>query len=325
MPENEGPALAIAEQVMKTTRTLRWILSAAGILLAAVDIFIAVALGLRFEANGRDVTLLVWVYLAASFGVLGFLIGYLVEVRRREQRGAAVIREQAERLAQNEKLASLGQLAAAIAHEVRNPLAIIRSSVQNVAETLPDSAGETRRACSFVTEEIDRLTRVTSTLLHFVRPLRVESRDVAVAALFEQVALLAAQMLAPKELRLHREAAPGLPALRADADLTCQVLLGLIANAAEATPRAGEIRLSAAHSDGRIELAVSDAGSGVAQDLRAKIFEPFFTTREGGTGLGLAVARQIVQAQGGTIRVGDAEGGGARFVVTLPSAAAVSS
>jgi two-component system NtrC family sensor kinase len=99
------------------------------------------------------------------------------------------------------------------------------------------------------------------------------------------------------------------------------VLLGLLANAAAAAPSGGEVGLAAAASDGAVELAVADSGPGVPPELRARIFEPFFTTRPRGTGLGLAVARQIVEAHGGRIEVGERAGGGARFTVRLPAAA----
>src|SRR5438876_1223134 len=109
--------------------------------------------------------------------------------------------------------------------------------------------------------------------------------------------------------------------LGADGDLICQVLLGLLANAAEAAPSGGEVALAAAAADGGVEIAVADSGPGVPPELRARIFEPFFTTRPRGTGLGLAVARQIVEAHGGRIEVGERTGGGARFTLRLPAAA----
>ena len=126
---------------------------------------------------------------------------------------------------------------------------------------------------------------------------------------------------APGALRVRRDEPAALPAVRVDGDLICQVLLGLLANAAEAAPSGGEVALGAAAADGTVEIAVADSGPGVPPELRARIFEPFFTTRPRGTGLGLAVARQIVEAHGGRIEVGERTGGGARFTLHLPVAA----
>src|SRR5207245_782705 len=223
---------------MKLVRA-RWWGAAAGVVLAVVDTLTISALGVRFEMNGHHVSPLVGVWFGSSFALRGFLAGYVVEDRRRDRRQAEVIRAQSEaiaatraRLAQTEKLAALGQLAAAVAHEVRSPLAVIRSAAQGLAESVPRDDEEGRRAYAFITAEIDRLGNVVNSLLAFARPLRVEARE-----------------------------------------------------------------------------------------LRARILEPFFTTRPRGTGLGLAVARQIVEAHGGRIEVGERTGGGARFTLRLPAAA----
>jgi two-component system NtrC family sensor kinase len=95
--------------------------------------------------------------------------------------------------------------------------------------------------------------------------------------------------------------------------------VGILANAAQAAPAGGEVTVTARAADGAVALAVADDGPGVQAEIRGRIFEPFFTTRARGTGLGLAVARQIVEAHGGRIEVGDREGGGARFTLTLPT------
>src|SRR5439155_102745 len=227
----------------------RWWGAAAGIVLALLDTLTISALGVRFELSGHDVSPLVAAWFGSSFVLLGFLVGYVVEGRRRDRGQAEVIRAQTEaiaatraRLAQTEKLAALGQLAAAVAHEVRSPLAVIRSAAQGLAESVPRDDEEARRAYSFITAEIDRLGNVVNSLLAFARPLRVDARPVSVHELFDRALLLAHEELQGKALRVRRDEPPLLPEVRADGDLICQVLLGLLANAAEAAPRRPRVR-----------------------------------------------------------------------------------
>jgi len=312
---------------MRTFRAARWWGAVGGIALAVVDTLTMVRLGVTFQMNGRDVTALVAVSFGSSLALLGFLLGYALEARRRDRRAAALVQAQLEalnaaraRLVQSEKLAALGQLATAIAHEVRNPLAVIRSAAQGLGETVSSDDAEAARACAFITAEIDRLGSVVSSLLEFARPLHLEPRAVSVRDLFDRAALLAEGELAARGARLGRDELPDLPAVRADPDLLSQVLLGLLANAAEAVPPGGDVTLAARARDGAVELVVEDSGPGIPPELRDRVFEPFFTTRPRGIGLGLAVARQVVEAHGGRIEAGERPGGGARLTVRLPPA-----
>ena len=308
----------------------RWIGAAVGVAIALFDTFTMRALGIAFAMNGRDVSLLVAATFGSSLAVLGWLFGRGLELRRRDQQQSAVIRAQTEeiaaaraRLAQSEKLAALGQLSASIAHEVRNPLAVIRSAAQSLAENVAAGDDDGQRACRFITAEIDRLTSVVGSLLAFARPLRLDPRPVKVGDLFDGALLLAGPDLARQHVRIERSASAAALSVRADVDLVRQVLVGLLANAIEAVGPDGEVRLDARSLTGdQIEIEVADSGPGVPRELQARIFEPFFTTRARGTGLGLPIARQIVEAHGGQLDVGDRRGGGARFTVRLPAASA---
>jgi two-component system, NtrC family, sensor histidine kinase HydH len=304
------------------SRRLRWWGVAAGLILGAVDTLSLVWLGASFEMGGRDVTWLVMVWFGLSFALLGFVLGDGVDARRRERASAAALDAARARAAQSEKLAALGQLAAAIAHEVRNPLAVVRSAAQGIGETLPPGDAEGHRAASFIVQEVDRLGSVVTSLLAFARPLQLETRPTAIREVVARAVTLAGATLASKRVQLEREEATELPTVMADGDLVCQVLVGLLANAADATPAGGRVVVRARATNGTVELAVADNGHGVAPELRRRVFEPFFTTRPNGTGLGLAVARQIVEAHGGRIDVADAPGGGACFTVRLPAEAA---
>jgi signal transduction histidine kinase len=323
----EQPPIA-ADDARPWWRRERWWCLAIGIAVGLGDLALTLLLGIRFEMNGLDVTLAALALYGSTFAATGFLFGLALEARRRDRRAAAIIAAQMEdvaatraRLAQSEKLAALGQLAAAIAHEVRNALGVIRSAAQGLNEGLPAADADAQRACSFITAEIDRLGSVVSSLLSFARPPRLTPRDVAVEALFDQALLLARPELDAKDIRVVRAPEVPLPRVQADSDLIVQVLLGLLSNAAEAVPHGGEVRLEArADGGGVVEIGVADSGPGIPEPLRGRVFEPFFTTRDKGTGLGLAVARQIVEAHAGRIEVGERPGGGALFRISLPAA-----
>jgi signal transduction histidine kinase len=316
-----------AEKISRGWSRYKWFGAAIGVFVAAVDTATIKMLGTSFSLHGRDVTLLVGGWFGSSFAILGFLLGDAIAGRRRHRRAAEVIRDQMEainrsreRLVQSEKLAALGQLAAAIAHEVRNPLAVIRSAAQNVAERLDHGQIEERRACTFVTEETDRLSHLVTALLAFARPVEIQPHAISIAECIERAAMLNGDRLASKRITLRRSTAQALPQVRADSELISQVIAGLVENAIEAVPPGGEIVLDTVALTDCVQVAVADSGPGVPPELRERVFEPFFTTRAKGVGLGLAIARQIVEAHGGRIELGSSDSGGARFVVSVPTA-----
>ncbi|HVN84122.1 MAG TPA: ATP-binding protein [Candidatus Binatia bacterium] len=315
------------QAILDRNRHWRWWGAAAGLATGLFDAAFLARLGVGFAINGRDATLVVGGYFGLTFALLGYLVGLLAASRRRDRRAAATIQSQTEelnaarvRLAHSEKLAALGQLAAAIAHEVRNPLAVIRSAAQGLGESAIAADEESRRACAFITTEVDRLNNVITSLLAFARPPQLHPRAVGVAELLDRALLLAHEDLAAKQIHVARADRLDVPAVHADPDLLSQVLLGLLANASAAVPIGGEVALRAQAVDGAVAIEVADSGPGVPPDLREQIFQPFFTTRRSGTGLGLAIARQIIDAHGGRIEVGERAGGGARFTISLPIA-----
>jgi two-component system sensor histidine kinase HydH len=305
--------------------SLQWWGALIGLLSAMADTAMLRMLGVTFAINGHDVTLLNAALFGVSFAILGFLLGGSIDGRRREARASKMIRAQMEtiraareKLIQNEKLAALGQLAAAIAHEVRNPLAVIRSAAQGLRDTVPDGSADARRSCSFITDETDRLGNLINSLLAFARPVHISPMKVPIAELFERAMNLTAERKLEKHVHIQSRATGNLEAVDVDPKLMSQVFVGLLANAIEAADTDSEVILEAKSIGAQIELAVSDSGPGVAPELRERVFEPFFTTRAEGVGLGLAIARQIVEAHGGRIEVGESSCGGARFAVILP-------
>ena len=309
--------------------SLQWWAALIGALVAIGDTAMLRMLGTTFSFNGHDVSWLIAGWFGLSLAILGFLLGGTIDARRRESRATEVIRDQMEtireareRLIQNEKLAALGQLAAAIAHEVRNPLAVIRSAAQSLRDAMPSASTDARRSCSFITAEADRLGNLISSLLAFARPVHISPVKLPIAELFERAMTLASEQKLDKHVRLHSNADANLDAVNVDPELMGQVFVGLVENAIAAADDRGEVFLEAKSLGTQVELAVSDSGPGIAPELRERIFEPFFTTRAEGVGLGLAIVRQIVEAHGGRIEVGASASGGARFAVILPAALA---
>ncbi len=298
-----------------------------GAAVGPIDTVILDLLGVSFEINGSDASWLIALYFGFSFAVLGYLIGSLMDARDREREQMRLLGEQRDlinqtraRLAQSEKLAALGQMATMIAHEVRNPLGVMRSSAQEIRDSALDDVN-TRRASSFIISETDRLNRVIESILGFARPLEPRLDEVRVADLAERAILLAAEHPRARHSRVRLERGDD-PLVEADADLITQVLLDLIANALEASPRGAEVRIDL-RDDGEAVIGINDSGPGVAPELRDKIFEPFYTTNVNGTGLGLAVSRQVVTSHGGTLTVADTPAPGARFEIRLPRHSAV--
>jgi len=203
------------------------------------------------------------------------------------------------------RLASLGEMSAVLAHEIRNPLASLKGNAQLLAAALP--AGERPRAkADRVVEEAVRLERLTQDLLTFVRTGELARAPAPVAALLRDAA-------AAVSGEITVEAADGEVSL--DAARMHQTLVNLLENAVAAGP---PVRLTAARVRDRLVIDVLDHGPGVPAEDRERVFEPFFTNKTQGTGLGLAIARRVVELHRGTLSVADAPGGGARFRIEIP-------
>jgi len=326
MPSAEAGADPAKTRVAPKSH-LQWWGGALGAAIALADALMLKWFGVNLTSHGHDVMWPVVAWFGVWFAVLGFMLGKTLDDRQRARASADLIRAQMrelaasrERLLQSEKLAALGTLAAAIAHEVRNPLAVIRSAAQSLAEAAPSEAAETLRSCRFMMEEADRLASLVNSLLAFARPARLTAQAVTAAELFDRALLLARGPIESRQVRIERREPPRSAVASADPNLIAQVLAGLLTNAAQAAPFGGEVRIESRSVDSTVELAVEDSGPGVPAALRDRIFEPFFTTRPSGVGLGLAIARQITEAHGGSIRLDQSSSGGARFSVILPRA-----
>ena len=303
----------------------------AGLALGALDTAFLLASGVEMTVGGRSATLAVGATFGSSFGVLGFLIGRLVRARARIRADADTIERQLAELEathaawfESEKLASLGRLAAGIAHEVRNPLGVIRASATMVQESF-DPADEAYRACQFIREETDRLDGLVKSLLGFARPTELRASSCSAEKLFDRVLQLADASLRDRGIEARRHVDPGLGELRGDPDLLAQLLLDLVTNAIEAQGHGGAVELRARASGGDALLEVADAGPGIPRAEAQRIFEPFYTTKPRGTGLGLSMARRIAVAHGGSLEAVEGrgaapDGAGACLCARLPLA-----
>lgn len=223
-----------------------------------------------------------------------------------------------------EKLASMGKLAASIAHEIRNPLTSMRMWLFSIRKAVHHDP-ELERKLDVVSGEIIRLESVVRNFLEFARPPALKLRPVPVALLIDKTLELAHHRIEDRNIRLIRLDSGPLPPVLGDADQLKQVLINLLGNAAEACQQDGEIRITT--SLDRDELArqmvvirVEDNGAGVPQEVASRIFEPFFTTKDDGTGLGLCIAARIMASHSGRLILEPPTGSGASFAVWLPIA-----
>ncbi len=279
----------------------------AGLALGVLDTALLHAVGVEMSVAGRSATLAVVATFASSFGLLGFLIGRLVRARARARADSDTIERQLAELEathaawlENEKLASLGRLAAGIAHEVRNPLGVIRASA-TLAQASFAPGDEAYRACQFIRDETNRLDGLVTALLGFARPTELRASSCSVEKLFDRVLELANSALRERGVDARRDTEAGIGELRGDPDLLAQMLLDLVTNAIEAEEGAGVVSLRARAAGGEVWIEVADSGPGIPAADAQRIFEPFYTTKPRGTGLGLAMARRIALAHGGTL------------------------
>ena len=314
---------------MRTNRRWGLIGLLAGVVMGLGDMALFSLLGVEMRVGGHDAVAGVMGLFIATYAVLGWVMGRLVEARKRAAADARTITAQLHALAasqhallQSEKLAAIGRLAAGVAHEVRNPLGVIRASASMLEEG-PGLDDDARQACRFIREEIDRLNGLITSLLAFARPTEPRLSSVALDAVIERALRLAAPEVDRRAIALVRETPPALPEVRADADLLAQVLLGLVVNATEAVAEHGRIVVRASADGAAVTVEVADDGPGVAAGNAEQVFEPFFTTKASGTGLGLAMALRIAHAHGGTLelapgRGAGSSGAGACFRLRLP-------
>ncbi len=271
---------------------------------AVVGVLVVEAPARLFSILGFIGNTLLYVGLG-GVGLIGLFAAIIVLAIRRLFRIEAQLHQQS-------RLAHLGQMAAMVAHEIRNPLSIIKGSADVLRKKY---ASEQNELFDFIPDEIDRLNRLVNDFLQFARrrELRLEPVDVA-----EQLQVLVGQMNDP---RIHLEIPEALPPVRLDRDAFQQVMLNIVENARQAITPEGRIHIRATLVSRRprsLTLEVIDDGCGMSPETLEKIFEPFFSTRATGSGLGMAITRQLVEQMNGTITVSSEENHGTTVKLEFP-------
>ena len=234
------------------------------------------------------------------------------------------IRELQEKVRRSERLASLGRLAAGVAHEIRNPLSSIRGFAQYFQKRFKGQAEEEGYA-SVMIREVDRLNRVITELLDFAGPKEPRREPHSLEEIADHALKLLAPDIEARKVTVVKEYEPGLPPIPVDRDQISQVFINILLNAIQSMGEGGEIRIGMRRSASPpgIEVRIADTGAGIPADDLEKVFEPFFSRKRKGTGLGLAIVHQIIAGHRGEIGVESAAGKGTTFRIILPENGAV--
>jgi signal transduction histidine kinase len=231
-----------------------------------------------------------------------------------------------EEILRMDRLVSLGKLASGIAHELRNPLAGVKTTAQALGEELSGDDSK-REYLNRITKEIDRLNELLKTFFSFAKPQELSLVYCHIKDIINEIIPFLLKEIADKGIRFVETYHPHLPQLKVDKSQMHQAFLNLFLNAIQAMPNGGELRievnpLSSKSSNGVnqnfVKIVISDTGKGIPPHFINKIFDPFFTTNPKGMGLGLSITYQIIKKHGGTIRVESEWERGTSFIVNLP-------
>lgn len=268
--------------------------------------------------------------------IIGWLTGFLTEQERRAKRkyqiALTVQKELVEKLKQEglerqrleeeirqtERLTALGHMSAGLAHEIRNPLGIMKVSIQLLAQEKVDD-GVVSEYCRVLLEECERLNRLVSEFLSFARPKELVRERIELGKLLDEGVTLIQPALRQHHIKLKQARSQvDEKEVEVDPDQIKQVILNILLNAIDAQEKGGGIILEGVRQDGFIGFAVSDEGPGISPDAMPYIYDPFFTTKETGTGLGLSVVHRILDQHGGKISATNRSKRGVRVEILLP-------
>lgn len=280
--------------------------------------------------GGSQLLLRILFFFFVAMTINRFVMEYRLQVQRYRLLSQSLaetnreLRQAQQEARRAERLAALGQLSAGLAHEIRNPLGVIKGSAEILNQKLTESDGLARELSGYIYTEVNRVSALVSRFLDFARPTRLALHAEQMPPLLEACIKAAADQGATAKVSIVREYATGLPEVMMDRELCEQVFTNLILNACEAMGEQGgelKIRIDAeTQPQVQVWVEIEDSGPGIAAELKEQIFNPFVSTKKTGVGLGLAIVTKIVDAHGGSVRVESSPGHGACFRVTFPAA-----
>jgi signal transduction histidine kinase len=232
------------------------------------------------------------------------------------------LKEAQGRLIQSEKLAAIGELAAGIAHEIRNPLGAISNSVGVLRRDL-QLEGDDRRLLEVVFEESNRLAETVADFLKYARPRPIQKTSQSLPGILEDLLLLLSRdQKSSGTVKIEPKYEEELPLVEIDGVQTREAIWNLLVNGLEAMPDGGTLRVHVRRTKGKalpsVEVEISDTGKGISKDEKERVFQPFYTTKSTGTGLGLATVQRIVEGHGGSVHLDSATGKGSSFILRFP-------
>ena len=262
------------------------------------------------KKNVFRMTAIIWLTIIGTLclgGIMGFFIARKIN----------------EELVRSAKMASLGQLSATVAHEIRNPLTAVKMRLYSLRNQLKNDA-DFKEDMLVIDEEINRLEGIIKNFLDFARPPELKMEICDISKILDSVINLVKSKAEYSNIRIENRIEAALPEIEADKEQIRQVFLNIMLNAIDAMPEGGIIELAAFFNsrdkkqNGLLKVEIKDTGQGMGSDLKNKLFEPFITTKEQGTGLGLFIASRIVKLHKGDIRIDSTFGKGTRVTVELP-------
>jgi two-component system, NtrC family, sensor histidine kinase HydH len=257
-------------------------------------------------------------YLDLNLSILrdssGTLLGYIILFRDLSE-----VKELKKEVERSTRLASIGRLAAGVAHEIRNPLSSIKGFATYFGERYKD-VPEDKNTAQIMVSEVERLNRVITQLLDFARPVDIKKERLDIRTVINHSTKMIERNASEHNIRVMVDIAPGIPHISFDTDRMNQVFLNLFLNSIEAMENGGELLVKADYDPDMemVRITVSDTGKGISPSDLGNIFDPYFTTKQSGTGLGLAIVHRIIESHNGEIKVESNQDVGTNVIIALP-------